>query len=124
MGEPLNVSGNLLPPDAMYEASRLIAKHVRWLGGLEWDFGRLHTMRIPPEFEALIRSYMQSVLTSPAEHQGWKILETTLTFPWIARMFPDVRYIFWIRNPPDCIIGRLLPGPCPLYRLISTRRAG
>ena len=25
MGEPLNVSGNLLPPDAMYEASRLIA---------------------------------------------------------------------------------------------------
>ena len=33
MGEPLNVSGDLLPPEAMYEASRLIARHVRWLGG-------------------------------------------------------------------------------------------
>ena len=105
MGEPLNVSGDLLPPRAMYEASRLIARHVRWLGGLEWDFSRLHTMPIPPEFEALIRSYLQSVLTSPAEHQGWKIPETTLTFPWIVRMFPEVRYIFWIRNPRDCIIG-------------------
>ena len=52
MGEPLNVSGDLLPPEAMYEASRLIARHVRWLGGLEWDFSRLHTMPIPPEFEA------------------------------------------------------------------------
>ena len=105
MGEPMNLSGDLLPPEAMYEASRLIARHVRWLGGLEWDFSRLHTMPIPPEFEALIRSYLHSVLTSPAEHKGWKIPETTLTFPWIVRMFPDVRYIFWIHNPRDCIIG-------------------
>ena len=81
MGEPLNISGDLLPPQAMYEASRLIARHVRWPGGLEWDFSRLHTMHIPPEFEPLIQSYLQSVLTSPAEHKGWKIPETTLTFP-------------------------------------------
>ena len=66
MGEPLNVSGDLLPPQAMYEASRLIARHVRWLGGLEWDFSRLHTMPIPPEFVALTRSYLHSVLTSCA----------------------------------------------------------
>ena len=91
MGEPLNGSGDLLPPQATYEASRLIARHVRWLGGLEWDFSRLHTMHIPPEFEPLIRSYLQSVLRSPAEHRGWKIPETTLTFPWIVRMFTDVR---------------------------------
>ena len=106
MGEPLNVSGDLLPPQAMYEASRLIARHVRWLGGLEWDFSDLHSMPIPSEFEPLIRSYLHSVLTSRAEHKGWKIPETTLTFPWIVRMFPDVRYIFWIRNPRDCIIGK------------------
>ena len=106
MGEPLNRSGDLLPPQAMYEASRLIARHVRWLGGFEWDFNRLHTMPIPPEFEGLIRSYLRSVLTSPAPHRGWKIPETTLTFPWVVRMFPEVRYIFWIRNPRDCIVGR------------------
>ena len=71
MGEPLNGSGDLLPPQAMYEASRLIARHVRWLGGLEWDFSRLHTMPTPPEFESLIRSYLRSVLTTPAQHRGW-----------------------------------------------------
>ena len=57
MGEPLNGSGDLLAPHAMYEASRLIARHVRWLGGLVWDFSRLHTMPIPPEFEPLIQSH-------------------------------------------------------------------
>ena len=72
----------------MYEASRLIARHVRWLGGREWDFSRLHTMRIPPEFEPLIQSYLRSVLTSAAEHRGWKIPETTLIFPWIVQDVP------------------------------------
>ena len=37
MGEPLNVSGDLLPPEAMYEACRIIARHIPWRGGLEWD---------------------------------------------------------------------------------------
>ena len=65
MGEPLNVSGDLLRPEAMYEASRLIARHVRWLGGLEWDFSRLHTMPIPPEFEALIRVLSAECVDEP-----------------------------------------------------------
>jgi hypothetical protein len=45
------------------------------------------------------------VLASPAERKGWKIPETTLAFPWIRRMFPDIRYIFWVRNPRDSILG-------------------
>ena len=31
--------------------------------------------------------------------------ETTLVYPWMIRMYPDMHYIFWIRNPRDCIIG-------------------
>ena len=107
MGEPLNVSGDLLPPEAMYEASRLIARHVRWLGGLEWDFSRLPTMPIPPEFAALTRSYLHSVLTSPAEHQGWKIPETTLTYLWIVRMFPRCQvHASGAVYPREGIVGR------------------
>ena len=70
MGEPLNISGDLLPPQAMYEASRLIARHVRWPGGLEWDFSRLHTMHIPPEFEPLIQSYLPERVDEPGGAQG------------------------------------------------------
>lgn len=108
MGEPLNVSGDLLPPEAMYDACRVLARHVRWLGGLEWDFSRLHTMEIPEEFTGLIRAYLSSVLANTDEHKGWKIPETTLVFPWILRMFPDIKYIFWVRNPRDCILNRHL----------------
>ena len=105
MGEPLNVSGDLLPPEAMYDACRVMARHVRWKGGLEWDFSALHTMPIPAEFTDLIDAYLKTVRQSPAPHRGWKIPETTLVYPWIQRLFPDIRYIFWIRDPRDCIIG-------------------
>ena len=108
MGSPLNVSGDLLPPEAMYEACRVLARYVYWQGGLAWDWSALHSMPIPAEFTDLIRSYLRSVLESPAEHKGWKIPETTLVFPWIVRLFPEAKYIFWIRDPRDCILGRHL----------------
>jgi hypothetical protein len=106
MGEPLNPSGDLIPPEQMYEACLVLAPHVRWQGGLEWDWSALHEMDIPDEFTDLVYGYLASVLSSSAEHRGWKIPETTLVFPWIARMFPEARYIYWIRNPRDSIIGR------------------
>ncbi len=105
MGCPQNESGDLLPPQAMYDACRVLARHVRWTGGLDWDFSALHAMEIPGEFTALIRSYLRIVMESPAPHRGWKIPETTLVFPWIIRLFPDAKYIFWIRDPRDCILG-------------------
>ena len=106
MGEPLNASGDLLPPEAMYEACRIIARHIPWRGGLEWDFGPVQTVEIPREFKDLIERYLASVLASDSEHKGWKIPETTLCFPWIKRMFPEIHYIFWVRDPRDCITGQ------------------
>ena len=106
MGAPRNVSGDLIPPDAMYEACRVLARHVEWRGDLEWDWSALHAMDIPADFTRLLDSYLTSVRESASEHKGWKIPETTLVFPWIVRLFPDIRYIFWIRNPRDSILGK------------------
>jgi hypothetical protein len=108
MGKTLNASGDLVPPQDMYAACRILARHVRWLGGLNWSFEILHTMPIEPEFTRLIERYLDSVLTNTAAHKGWKIPETTLVYPWIIRMFPEIKYIFWIRNPRDCILNRHL----------------
>ena len=108
MGEPLNESGDLLPPEAMYDACRVLARHVRWKGGLEWDWSQLHSIEIPTEFSDLIQRYLVSPLESDSPHKGWKIPETTLVFPWIVRLFPEIKYIFWIRDPRDCIVGRHL----------------
>lgn len=106
MGDPLNESGDLLPPDAMYDACRVLARSVKWRGGLEWDWGALHSIDIPAEFTDLIDTYLASVRESAAADKGWKIPETTLVFPWIVRLFPDIKYVFWVRNPRDCILGQ------------------
>jgi len=105
MGSPLNESGDLLPPQDIYAACRVLAPHVQWRGGLEWDFSKLHDMDIPEEFRRLIHSFLTSVREHSAAHKGWKIPETTLVYPWIQRLFPEIKYIFWIRDPRDCIIG-------------------
>jgi arylsulfatase A-like enzyme len=108
MGDTLNKSGDLLPPEPMYEACRVMARYVEHKGGLDWDFSKLHTMKIDPAFTKLIETYLSSVLSSPAIRKGWKIPETTLVFPWIVRMFPDAHYINWVRDPRDSILGKHL----------------
>lgn len=105
MGEPLNVSGDLLPPESMYDACRVLAQSVDWKGGLDWNWDNLLKMDIPAEFSSLIEEYLTSVRQSEAAYKGWKIPETTLVFPWILRLYPEMKYIFWIRNPRDCILG-------------------
>ncbi|MCY4605170.1 MAG: hypothetical protein OXE49_13140, partial [Gemmatimonadetes bacterium] len=37
MGNTLNRSGDKVPPHALYDACRVMAKYVKWKGGLEWD---------------------------------------------------------------------------------------
>jgi len=104
MGDRLNFAADLVPPKAMYDASLIIARHVRWRGGAEWDWSALDAMPIPEEFTAAVMEYLAGPLASTAPRRGWKLPETTLCYPWIRRMFPDIRYIFWIRNPRDCIL--------------------
>lgn len=110
MGGTLNRSGDLVPPQEMYDACRLIAEHVTWQGGLNWDFSRLHEMEIPQAFTDLIHTYLSSVMAEQAKHPerliGWKIPETTLVYPWIRRLFPDIKYIFWLRDPRDSILSQ------------------
>ncbi len=105
MGKRLNQSGDLVPARSMYNACRIIARHIPWRGGLEWDFGAVQTMPIPAEFTRLVKRYLKTVLANPAPCKGWKIPETTLCYPWIIRLFPDLRYIYWVRDPRDCIAG-------------------
>jgi len=105
MGGLINASGDLIPPESMYEACRVFGKYVDWKGGLEWDFSRVLNMDPDPAFVKLIEDFLSTVLNSDAENKGWKIPETTLCYPWIVKMFPDIKYIHWVRDPRDCILG-------------------
>jgi hypothetical protein len=130
MGARLNESGDLVPAEEMYEACRVLARHVTYLGGLRWDFSRLHTMPIDPAFTRLLESYLASVLDSAAACKGWKVPETTLAYPWVVRLFPEARYLHWVRDPRDCILGKHLTDdladfgiPCDRTDDVYMRRA-
>ena len=105
MGDRLNDSNDLLPARAMYDACRVMARHVGRRGDLEWDFSKLHDMPIDEAFTRLVESYLASVLQSENALKGWKLPETTLVYPWIVRMFPDAYFIQWVRDPRDAILG-------------------
>lgn len=104
MGSIINNSGDMLPPEDLYDACRVMAKYVVHLGNNQWDFSQLHTMPIDSEFEVLVKRYLRYVLACK-DPRGWKLPETTLIYPWIIRMFPDIDYIFWVRDPRDSILG-------------------
>ncbi len=108
MGGTINPSGDLVPAHDLYEACALMARHVVHHGSLNWDFSALHTMPIDPAFTRLVESYLASVLSSKQPHKGWKLPETTLILPWIVRLFPDIHYIYWVRDPRDSILGQHL----------------
>ena len=105
MGQALNPSGDLVPPYALYDACRIFGRFVKWQGDLNWDFSEALKAEIPAEFTKKLERYLESVLSSKAEHKGWKIPETTLLYPWLTRLYPDIHYVFWLRDPRDCILG-------------------
>jgi hypothetical protein len=105
MGAPLNSSWDLVPPESMYEACRIFGKYVEYKGDLNWDFSKVLSMKPDPAFVRLIENYLETVLLSKAENKGWKIPETTLCYPWILKMFPEIYYIHWVRDPRDCILA-------------------
>ena len=105
MGRTINASGDKVPPHDLYDACRVFAKYVDWQGALNWDFSRVLEMDVDPEFVEKVESYLADVLENRDRFRGWKLPETTLIYPWIVRMFPDIRYIHWIRDPRDGILA-------------------
>lgn len=105
IGHKLNVTYDMMPARSMYKACWIAGLRTRWRGDLSWDWTELHKGEIPPGFVGLIRSYLKPVLEHP-EPKGWKIPETVLALPWVVRLFPNVHYIYVIRDPRDTILRR------------------
>lgn len=94
---PTNESGDMIPPERMYEAVRLAGKLVTQTGHLQWDFSKLLAEDPPEKFRSLVKEYLAPI--QGTDPRGWKLPETLLAFPWITKMFPDAKYIYWTRHP-------------------------
>ena len=111
MGKPVNDSGDYLGRSGrqgphfanMYKASKFTGKRVPYKGNFCWDFSDLFDCKVPIEFKELIMSYLEPILDAEGI-RGWKLPQTLLAFPWITRMFPDIYYIYQVRDPRDCVI--------------------
>lgn len=105
IGEQINRAGDAIPAKPMYEACQIIGSRVEWKGGLRWSFARLQQEPIDPDFERLVDAYLQSVFSTKSPQVGWKLPETTLAYPWIARKFPAARYLHLVRDPRDSLLA-------------------
>ena len=96
-------TGDLEPVRTAYEAVREMSTHVRHLGGVDWDFSEVLAMQPTEKFKRILSEYLGDVLTIDVPHRGWKLPEMILIYPWLTQMFPDIHYIYWVRDPRDCV---------------------
>jgi hypothetical protein len=98
-----NASADLVPAEPAYKAVTLAGQRVvRYY--FQWFFDGLIASAPTVEFRDLWSRYIRPVAESGAEAWGWKLPETSLAYPWIVQMFPDAYYIYWVRDPRDCIL--------------------
>jgi hypothetical protein len=102
-----NPSGDLIPPQAMYEAARIAGDHVRYVGPYSWDFSGLFGAP-DPAYVKHVQTYLRTITSSKSPRKGFKIPETVLSLPWFVQLFPDAKYIHWIRDPRDVVLGHHL----------------
>lgn len=98
-GEPQNIASDLLPSQPMYAACRVLGPNVDFVKKHEWDFTKVMDMQIPDAFFLLLAEYLESLLVDPDRFQGFKIPNSNLIYPWLIRIFPNARFIHWIRHP-------------------------
>jgi hypothetical protein len=111
MGSRINKSGDFTPggkPIYFYKACETLGRFVKYSGDYKWDFTEVNKNFPNQVFIKYVNNYLRDILQNDSEHKGWKLPETLLGYPWVVKMFPDVYYIYMIRDPVDCIMGEHL----------------
>jgi hypothetical protein len=125
-----NVSGDLIPAKGMCEAVKTAGSLVKrnslfpyiepLYSEIAWDFSQLIASNPPDAFVSAVNQYLfhfdgygNGYSDGYTDTQtfdgyipyGWKLPETVFALPWITKMFPNAYYIYWTRDPRDCILG-------------------
>lgn len=98
MGYHLNKSMDKGPYELAYG---IVKRFIRKI-----EFERDNTFDLRPAFEARtlldvdeIRQYLRDIICHPSNMKGWKLPETTFLYPWLVDLYPEVYYIWWLRDP-------------------------
>lgn len=111
MGDELNNSADFMGTGdgagEMYRAARMFPRAVEQVSPYRWKFDYpLSVSDVPHDFQERVLRYAEPILkrVRDGETAGWKLPETTLCYPWIARMFPEARFLWVVRDPRDVLL--------------------
>ena len=99
-----NESNDRYPFERIYQAGKLAMEQVPQLGPEAWDVAALNTCPIPREWTQLWEEYLHTLGTG--DRVVWKLPETLFSYPWLARKFPEIRYLVWHRDPRSAILKK------------------
>lgn len=106
IGNSLNDSLDLIPPESMYEAVRIFSAKVEQETDFHWKFKNAINYTPEAHFFSLVKEFTTEIFDCDNDKfRGFKLPETTLCFPWITKIFPDAYYIYIVRDPKDSITG-------------------
>lgn len=105
MGEKFSARGDKQPYSYMYEMARMAGENVKYLGNYEWDFSDLINTLPPDKYKNLFYKYINDLLNNDSKYVGWKLPETTLSYPWLVNLMPNMRFIIIVRDPRDCVVN-------------------
>lgn len=103
MGAPLNPSHDYQGGGGMYHFARACGTYAGGESG-KWDFSGMIQGEIPVEARSNLAKFLQPLLDSGRSPVGWKLPETNLAYPWLVRLYPEARFIHWVRDPRDNIL--------------------
>jgi hypothetical protein len=112
----MNESGDLIPADEMYRATRLAGRRVERIGHHEWDCSRLTESEPPPDYRAHVARGHGDF--------GFKLPETTFSLPWLVKMYPHARYLHWTRDPRDAVMRPHFSDDLPRFAVPSEYTPG
>jgi len=129
MGTPLNKSMDLIGTNNVYySVCRMAGYRARHITGGLWNLKTLISGTIP-NIDKQLSKYLSSIINREGK-RGWKLPETGLIYPWLARMFPEMSFVYWVRDPRDVIQGPHITDilgafdvPCPLTDDVYMNRA-
>lgn len=105
LGNERNPSEDFAPRHEVYHSARIAGRAARFAGDHRWDLSGFDEDP-PAAWVALWEDFIHRVLEGGPDEGllGWKVPETTLSWPWLARALPHARYVLWARDPRDSIL--------------------